>query len=225
MSAELANLSRCESRSGCRRRAVSGTSEFHGARARAAAREVTPLPVSRAGAAVPLKDFVELSLVVIIVGIDQFVLDNRAKLRPWALSAKNRVSRFLTGGRSSSGSGGGRWSRAASGSGGGRWSGSGGGRWSRAVSGSSEYHAAGTGAVASKVTPLPANRAGAAVPVKDFVELSCVVLVVRCVQFALDNRAILRLWALSASDRASCVKTLIVSNSGVSQEDEEGTFK
>ena len=89
----------------------------------------------------------------------------------------------------------------------------------------SEYHAAGTGAVAGEVPPLPANRAGAAVPVKDSVELSFLVVVVRCVQFALDNRAILRLWTLSASDRASCVKTRLVSNSGVSQEDEEGTFK
>jgi hypothetical protein len=202
-------------------------SEFHGARARAVVRKVTPLPVSSAGAAVPLKDFVELSLVAVVVRIDQLVLDNRAKLRPAAagLSARNLVSRFLTGGRSRSGSGGGRWSRAASGSGGGRWSGSGGGRWSRAVSGSNEYHAAGTGAVAGEVTPLPANRAGAAVPVKDFVELSFVVLVVRCVQFAFDNRAILRLWALSASDRASCVHTRRYRDSGVSQEDEEGTFK
>jgi hypothetical protein len=95
----------------------------------------------------------------------------------------------------------------------------------RVVSGPSEVHGAGARAVAGEVTPLRGSSAGAAVPVKDFVELSCVVLVVRCVQFALDNRAILRLWALSASDRASCVETKIVSNSGVSQEDEEGTFK
>ena len=141
-------------------------SEFHGAGTRAVARKVTPLPVfSRAGAAIPLIDSVELSCVVFDVRIHQFLLDNRALLRPCGSRASDRASCVHTGG-----SRGGSKSRGGSRSGCRR----------RAVNGPSEFHGAGTGAVASKVTPLPVfSRAGAAVPLIDSVELICVVVVVR----------------------------------------------
>ena len=66
----------------CRSEATIVEAEFHGARARAVAWEVTPLPVSRAGAAVPILDFVESSFVVRNNRVDKFAFDNRAKLRP-----------------------------------------------------------------------------------------------------------------------------------------------
>ena len=66
----------------CRSEATIVEAEFLGARARAVAGEVTPLPVSRAGAAVPLFDSVESSFVVRNNRVDKFAFDNRAKLRP-----------------------------------------------------------------------------------------------------------------------------------------------
>ena len=84
----------------------------------------------------------------------------------------------------------------------------------------SEFHGAGARTVAGEVKPLRGSRAGAAVPVIDLVELSCVVLVVRYVQFALDNRAILRPVGTRARDRVSCVHTRSFRDTGGSQEEE-----
>jgi hypothetical protein len=167
---------------------------------------------------------VELSFVVLVVRCVQFALNDRAILRPVGTRARDRVSCVHTGGCRSSCRGGRR--RGGRSRGGSRSKcGSRSGRRRRAVSGSSEFHAAGARAVAWDVIPLPSSRAGAAVTFFDSVEISFVVVIVRCVQFALNDRAMLLPFGTRAIDWASCVHTRSFRDSGVNQEDQEENSK